>query len=264
MRIRQTGTNSNSIDTPKFCCHRHAMRQILSFFSILIVSTFFTGCADLKYSHRPQIAVGEPYPVEIRVSLDDDEAASGAIYYRLPGTQSFVQAPLQKYGRGEILTAEIPTRSLRAGDVIEYYLAIRKGNEDRFLGSDASPFRVQVLTRQQIVSLHLSTSFSKGCAGEPVSFYVNTGGFNVISAFVTYQAPGIPGHVTAPMVRNAHGSGVLTVPGSHVQAGWWNYRVDVQVDDTMYGLPPSDWYSFQVEAHKEHKDAKEHSHKQKK
>jgi hypothetical protein len=240
------------------------MRQLLSFSPLLIILVLVTGCADMSFYHRPEVAVGEPYPVEIRVKLDDDEKATGSIYYRMPGSQSFVQAPLQVYGRGEMLTVELPTKSLQAGDVIEYYLAISKGSEDRFLGSNTSPYRVRVLTRQQIVSLHLSTSYSKSCAGEPVSFYVNAGDFNVVSAFVTYQAPGIPGRVTAPMMRSSHGNCVLTVPGNVVQPGWWNYRVDVQVDDTMYGLPPADWYSFQVEAHKDHKDADQQSHQHKK
>lgn len=215
-------------------------------FAAIALSVVLTGCSGVKHSGPSYIQAGQPYPVQVTASPKKDQQVSGDVFYRPGGESQYQQMPLIVRNGGRNLSASLPVELSVAGQAIEYYIDVMKGDKQHGFYSPATPRRVEVLDRESFVARQLHVKVAFGYQGEPVKFFLATGGVDVYDPILKYQAPGISGWVTAPMTPGRNGRWFVVVPGDHVQAGWWNYRVDTLVDGVAYGIPAQDWESFEV------------------
>lgn len=219
-------------------------RHILA--ALLLLTFTAAGCAKIRHVAQPFILEGHPSPIEVSVRLGKGQTASGNVHYRQNGDTDYQRLQLQALAGGKTLSASLPATLSESGHAIEYYIDVLRGDEPLALYSPGVPRRVPVLNHDQYVLRTLRLRVDHTHAGHPVRFVLHTGGLEVHEAVLTYQAPGIPGWTTASMRRLNRTSLDVLIPGEHVDAGWWNYRLDVVVDGTEYGIPTENWNSFEV------------------
>lgn len=214
--------------------------------ALLMLMLMASGCQSVNHTPEPYVLVGQPYPIEVRLDLEDGEHAEGTVHYRNTGERIYREAPMQILNGGKTLAASLPIDVSAAGRTIEYYINIQKGQSPVALGSTAYPHRARVVTLEQMVARTMNLTATGGHAGHPLTFKLYTGDLDVISARLVYQAPGLPGTTSAAMTRDSGSHWALNVPGEHVQAGWWNYRVETVVEGLRHAVPPTGWDRLEV------------------
>lgn len=215
--------------------------------SLIVAAAILSGCSGVHHTSQSYCLVGQPYPIEVHVSLKETQTASGTVYYRSNKNFTYYPLPLLARGGGRVLSATLPASLSIANQTIEYYIDVMKNHKPYALRSPAVPYHVNVLTKQQLIYMKLRSKVKYGTAGDTVTFVLQTGDLRVNHASLTYQAPGLPGVTTTPLRHHHHGQMTVTIPGRHVQAGWWNYRIEAEVDGVYRVLPDDqDWDSFEV------------------
>ena len=209
--------------------------------SLLIV----LGACSTSARHTPKayIQVGQSLPIEVTISNPEEGISiSGTIHYRL-GVGSYISKPMQ--GRGSSLYTELPAGNVPAGSAVEYYIDVRSGPKLLALGSPASPFRVDVYNRQQIIQISLKHYVDASFDDQPIRFVLQTGRVVPDSAKVSYQMPAVSGQTSAPMQRQGNQFS-YTVPATVVHAGFWGYKIMVVVDGKSFNMPDKGMTKFEV------------------
>jgi hypothetical protein len=233
---------------------RFGLNLLTSTLLILILD----GCASVRHTSLEDILIGESYPINIDLKIDDDEHAEGVVYYRTSKNPVLLMEPLRIEGRGQRLSFEIPSANLQQGDWIEYYLEIKKGDKFINKGSNSNMYHVDILTMQERIAKRLHSEVNAQFSGQPITFVLHGKGLNITSAEVIYQRPIsrnfgswrrqhtevlVEERSPLRMQRDSFG---ITLPGSMVRSGVWNYRIEAQVEGEFYRLPKEGWYSFDV------------------
>lgn len=223
---------------------KHTYRLI----GFLLALMVLPGCSGgARHMAKPYVLVDNPCPIEVTVNLKKGESARGTVYYRQGGEHSYDQKPLLARGGGRNLSATLPQSLSQADHTIEYYIDVTTDNKEYPLRSPAYPYRVDVLTMEQLVLEKVHATIDHSYEGESVTFNLYTEGLVADHAHLTYQAPGIPGQTNTPMQRENNGVWSVTVAGQYVNAGWWNYRIETEVEGFALHFPDDqDWDSFEV------------------
>ena len=214
--------------------------------TLVVTYLALLGCAGVRHTGKPYVLAGQTYPIDVKVSVKPGETVSGTVYYRISGKTEFLPNPLIVRGGGKWLSANLPVEMSRPGQLIEYYIDIAKGNESHALYSPASPKRVKVLSIEDLVARQLHVEISYRHDGDPVEFFLHTGGLDVAYALLIYQTPGLPGWTTVDMRPTRTGPWCVKIPGEHAHAGWWNYRIEVVAEGIEHSIPDNRWESFEV------------------
>jgi hypothetical protein len=223
------------------------MKLILSNSFWIFILILLTGCSSTpQHRSRNEFLAGNTYPVEVIVPLAEDESATGKIYYRLKQRGTFQQSDLSKEGRGGRLFADLPTQEMKAGEHLEYYIAVAKGAESYRLRSELEPYQADALSKENFITKALSTYATYTYAGETMSFTLNAASHDVREVKVFCQFPGKNEMMSMNMDRYGSETWKLVIPGSFVPPGIWMYRVEVTIEGVHYRLPEDGFYSFQL------------------
>ena len=214
--------------------------------ALTVISVGLMGCGGVHHRGDSFVLVGQPYPVEVSVSAKKGEDVSGTVYHRVSGETEYHQTPLVVRRNGKWLSASLPIDASEPGQVIEYYIDVFAGEKSYALYSPATPKRVKVVEIGEMVARKVHVEVNYRYDGDPVQFTLRTGGLDVAYAVLTYQAPGIPGWTTVDMHPDRGGKWHVVVPGEHVHAGWWNYRVETEAEGVEHSIPGEYWESFEV------------------
>ncbi|MEM7625576.1 MAG: hypothetical protein AAF333_08110 [Planctomycetota bacterium] len=206
------------------------------------------GCGP-THQHTKLLEVGTPLYLTVKVPKDKAADAAGTLYYRWPdayasGSDAYQQRQLDQ--RGHELTAELPTQSLRAGQSVAYYFDVIVEGELTPLGSVASPYVTEFVSRDELIERTLRFGVTHGREGERLAFTLSSGRYDVEWAKVWYSPPDLVGRVEQELINQGRSWVAEVNPGS-VTPGAWTYRIEAEVEGKVYRYPTTgETASFKV------------------
>lgn len=209
-------------------------KKLLTFWALACSCLIFIGCGP---SHRKVTMLEGGYPLHLVVDIPEKQLADaqGTVYYSLPANRGdFVANPLEL--RGSDLVTTLETRQLVPGDRVLYYFDVFAGGKPTSLGSAQRPFVTDILDRTGLLLASIDSGVEVSTAGQPVTFYLDTGGYPATNPVVRYSPPDLPGVVQQAMVFTGK-LWVAEVPGQRVAPGSWSYRIEANVQDIIYANP---------------------------
>ncbi|MBN1809212.1 MAG: hypothetical protein JW909_09100 [Planctomycetes bacterium] len=204
------------------------------------------GCGT-GVTHRTYLYVeeGQALPLEVHVDVPPGQPASGTLYYRTMGEVDY-QA-MQMSAAGNFVSAQLPASLSVAGKTIEYFINVNKAGTVVPLRTLANPYRVQVLTRSQLIAKTIRLDIKKTYAGEPLTITYHAGKFPIQSVEFKYLAPWMPGEITLQLQPTQHGYWMAVIPGQFVREGNWQYRAEGVVENLPMITPASGRGTFVIE-----------------
>jgi hypothetical protein len=217
--------------------------------ALLLLCLLTIGCGP---SHRVVPAVEAGFPLHLEVHIPEKQLADarGTVYYSLPANVgAYVPKTLEL--RGNDLFVTLDTRQLVSGDRVRYYFDIFAGGKATSIGSAQRPFITDILDREGLILASIDAGVKVGKQGEPVTFFLSTGGFKASNPIVRYSPPDLPGIVEQAMIWK-NKEWIAEVPGQRVAPGSWSYRIEANVQDIIYANPaePGAMLYFNVPARK--------------
>lgn len=218
------------------------MRLSLSIATALLL---LTACGP-THRNTPFLEVGSPLQLTVSVPSESVANASAEVFYRLPSTASQYQRQTLTQ-RGSRFHTTLPTESLREGEAVAYYFDVMADGKLTALRSPDRPYLTTFVSRNELVLRSLSDSVKFKDDRSEIVFKVSSSKFSIGQARVIYSPPDLAGYVVEDMQRTGS-TWSLTIPPKRIAPGVWSYRIEAEVEDTLYTLPdPGQWETFKLE-----------------
>ncbi|MEM1212748.1 MAG: hypothetical protein AAGI68_10675, partial [Planctomycetota bacterium] len=197
------------------------------------------------HNHTAFLEVGTPLHLTVTVPSETAATASADVYYRLPSTTAQYQRQALT-PRGTQFHTTLPTATLREGESVAYYFDVVSDGKLTALRSPDRPYITTFVSRDELVFRSLRDTVAYKDDFSEVVFKLSSTKTRIDRARVIYSPPDLAGFIVEDMERFG-GNWSLTVEPPRVTPGVWSYRLEAEVEGTLYTLPgPDEWETFKV------------------
>jgi hypothetical protein len=202
------------------------------------------GCGGVGHRYTSVQPVGTALPVEVSVKHKADQTVYGTVHYRVSGTGAYERKPMQL--RAGQLWAMLPTEDVASQDTVEYYVDVNLAGKLHALGSPGSPYVVTFMDEESMILASLREEVYASDTLNEVRIVLLAWNEPIGQPFISYQLPGVPGEIHAPMEADGYGNYQIIIPPHAVSPGIWRYAIEFALNGTEHRLPRHGTRSFTV------------------